>query len=502
MSAAAKLRLKILGGTIAARLGQNEARVDEAISLGKGREVMVQVMDSLRKMASTEQQLLVSRKAAVEKFGSFLGAGILAGLATLVAALGYWISASRDARRTAEQTNAELTAALAEKDVANEQIRQMQKTEAVAQLAGGIAHDFNNMLAVVISGINLAKRRLSKGDRGYEEMLDASLDGANRAASLVKRLLAFSRQQPLAPQSVDMNRLISGMSELLTRSLGEPIVLETVMGAGLWLTNVDPSQLENALLNLCVNARDAMPEGGKLTVETANCHLDDAYSKLHPGVPPGQYVLLAVTDSGTGMPPDVIAKAFDPFFTTKGVGKGTGLGLSQVFGFVKQTGGHTKIYSEVGVGTTVKIYLPRDYAKVATAAKSVENLPEVGGSETVLLVEDDPRVLTLTSASLKELGYTVIEANGPIEGLKVIESSAKIDLMLTDIVMPEINGRKLADAAMALRPLLKVVFMTGFTRNAVVHKGLIDPGVVLLTKPFTYAELATKIREALKTSDS
>jgi len=262
------------------------------------------------------------------------------------------------------------------------------------------------------------------------------LEGANRASSLVKRLLAFSRQAPLAPQSTDINKLVSGMSEMITRSLGETIAVEVVAGAGLWLTQVDASQLENALLNLCINARDAMPDGGGLTIETANCHLDEAYSRQHPGIPSGQYVLLAVTDSGTGMNSEILSKAFDPFFTTKGVGKGTGLGLSQTFGFVKQTGGHIKIYSEPEVGTTVKIYLPRNYTKVTPPAKEVSTLSDAGGTGIILLVEDDVRVLTLTSANLADLGYTVVEANGADEAMRVLESSGAIDLLLTDIVMP------------------------------------------------------------------
>jgi CheY-like chemotaxis protein len=378
----------------------------------------------------------------------------------------------------------------------------MQKSEAVAQLAAGIAHDFNNMLAVVVSGINLAKRRLAKGAGDHEAMLDAALDGANRASALVKRLLAFSRQQPLAPQSIDVNKLVSGMSEIINRSLGETIKVETVVGAGLWQTNVDPSQLENALLNLCINARDAMPDGGGLTIETANCHLDEAYSRQNAGIAAGQYVLLAVTDTGTGMSAEVMGKAFDPFFTTKGVGKGTGLGLSQIFGFVKQTGGHIKIYSEVGVGTTVKIYLPRDYAKTPAPSKETGTLSDTGGTENILLVEDEERVLSLTAANLRDLGYTVIEASGPEEALRVLGTGEKIDLLLTDIVMPGINGRKLADAALTLRPNLRVVFMTGFTRNAVVHNGMVDPGVVLLTKPFTYNELASKVRAALASTNA
>lgn len=502
LEAASSLRLANLATLIDARLSKDEGRVAESVNLDKGRDAMDRVAASLRKMAATEHELLQSRTAAVASWRKFLAAGIAAALLTLVCAITYWISASRRDRRVLEDVNARLMSTIAEKDAAAEQVRQMQKSEAVAQLAAGIAHDFNNMLAVVISGISLAKRRLTNGASGHEAMLDAALEGANRAGSLVKRLLAFSRQAALAPQSTDINKLVSGMSEMITRSLGETIAVEVVAGAGLWLTHVDSSQLENALLNLCINARDAMPDGGGLTIETANCHLDEAYSRQHAGIPSGQYVLLAVTDSGTGMTPDVMSKAFDPFFTTKGVGKGTGLGLSQIFGFVKQSGGHIKIYSEPEVGTTVKIYLPRDYAKISPPAKEITALSDAGGTETILLVEDEERVLALTSANLTELGYTVVEANCPDEAMRVLESGDAIDLLLTDIVMPGINGRKLADAAVALRPNLRVVFMTGFTRNAVVHNGMLDPGVVLLTKPFTYNELASKVREALATSEA
>jgi CheY-like chemotaxis protein len=376
----------------------------------------------------------------------------------------------------------------------------MQKVEAIGQLTGGIAHDFNNMLAVIVSGVGLAQKRLAKGEAGAEAFLAGALDGANRAATLVKRLLAFSRQQPLAPKPIDANKFVAGISELISRAIGEAISMETILGGGLWLTHADPVQLESSLLNLCVNARDAMPEGGKLTVETANCHLDDRYSRLHPGVPAGQYVLIAVTDTGTGMSPEVMAKAFDPFFTTKEQSKGTGLGLSQVYGFVKQTGGHVKVYSEIGQGTTIKIYLPRYYAGEAErATEETSGERQIGGTETILLVEDDARVLELTAAGLRELGYTVLEARNASEALVQIGNGKSVDLLLTDIVMPEMNGRKLADRALELRPDLKVMFMTGFTKNAVVHNGVLDAGVHFLAKPFTLEELSKKIREALET---
>jgi signal transduction histidine kinase/ActR/RegA family two-component response regulator len=382
-----------------------------------------------------------------------------------------------------------------------EALRQSQKMEAVGQLTGGIAHDFNNMLAVITSGVNLALKRLSKGEAGAEALLSSASEAAYRAASLVKRLLAFARQQPLEPKPIDANKLLSGMSELISRSLGESIRVETILGGGLWLIHADPAELENSILNLCVNARDAMPEGGRLTVETANCQLDDSYARLHPGVPAGQYVMIAVTDTGTGMTAEVLAKAFDPFFTTKDTGKGTGLGLSQIFGFVKQSGGHVKIYSEPGEGTAVKVYLPRYYTKakdqIFTGPPSIP--VEVRGTEAILVVEDDANVLAMVTASLRELGYQVFEARHATEAVALLKDGQAFDLLLTDIVMPDINGRKLAEEAAALRPGLKILFMTGFTKNAIVHNGVLDPGVNFLAKPFTFDELSRKVREAMTT---
>ena len=409
--------------------------------------------------------------------------------------------------RVAERT-AELAGALArmqeemrERAAAEAQVRQLQKMEAVGQLTGGIAHDFNNMLAVVTGSLDLAKRRLGSGDadralRGIEN----AEEGARRAAQLTARLLAFSRQTALEPQVVDANKLVGGMSELLRRSLGEGVRVETVLAGGLWRTHADPGQLENALLNLCVNARDAMPEGGKLTIETANCHLDDAYAGSHAEVSPGQYVLVAVTDTGTGMPPEVAAHAFDPFYTTKGVGKGTGLGLSQVYGFVKQSGGHVKIYSEPGQGTTVKVYLPRRFgadAAVADAQPPFGELPRARDGEVVLVVEDEAAVRHVSVDALRELGYTVVQASDANQALGALAVQPRVDLLFTDIVMPEMNGRRLADEALRLLPGLRVLFTTGYTRNAVVHNGTLDPGVALLPKPFMVEQLARKVRAVL-----
>ena len=418
-------------------------------------------------------------------------------LRTLNASLEDHVAARTDELATA---NRQLIAEMQTREKAEGQIRQMQKMDAIGQLTGGIAHDFNNMLAIVIGSLNLIERRLTKGDTDIGRYVEAAIDGATRAATLTSRLLAFSRQQPLAPEPVQANRLVTGMSELLRRTLGETIRIETVLAGGLWNVHADSGQLENAILNLAVNARDAMSDGGKLTIETANTHLDEAYADQNQSGEPGQYVMIAISDTGSGMPAEVIAKAFDPFFTTKAIGKGTGLGLSQVYGFVKQSGGHVKIYSEAGQGTSVKIYLPR-FMGVATAVpeRTVEPASLMMGSaeEIVLVVEDDQRVRQFAVEALRELGYTVVHAENAMQALGILDSTPGIGLMLTDIVMPEINGRKLADLAHARRPDLAVVYMTGFTRNAVVHNGVLDADVSLLAKPFTIGQLSAKIRDAL-----
>ncbi len=378
-------------------------------------------------------------------------------------------------------------------------LRQAQKMEAVGQLTGGIAHDFNNMIAVVIGSLNLIERRLAKGE-DVQKFLDSAMEGAERAAALTHRLLAFSRQLPLAPQAVDANRLVGNVSEMLRRTLGETTPIETVLAGGLWKINADAGQIESAIVNLAINARDAMPEGGKVTIETANCHLDDAYAQKHQDVSAGQYVMIAVSDAGTGMPSDVVEKAFEPFFTTKGVGKGTGLGLSQVYGFVKQSHGHIKIYSEVGHGTAVKIYLPRLYGAAEQAGGVLESHPvtPMGSSaDIILVVEDDDRMREISAAGLRELGYTVMHAASGAIALEILAAYPKISVLFTDIVMPDMNGRKLADEALKLRPDLKIVFTTGYTRNAVVHNGVLDAGVNFLTKPFTLDQLAKKIRQVI-----
>ncbi|QPC96040.1 PAS domain-containing sensor histidine kinase [Mesorhizobium sp. INR15] len=383
---------------------------------------------------------------------------------------------------------------VAERMAVEETLRQAQKMEAVGQLTGGIAHDFNNMLAVVISGLNLIQRRISRGDTDVGTLIEAAMGGATKAATLTQRLLAFSRQQTLAPEPITANVMVSEMSELLRRTLGEPVHMETVLATGLWKTVADRNQLENVIVNLAVNGRDAMSEGGRLTIETANVAIDDGYATEHQ-IAPGQYVMIAVTDTGAGMPPEVIEKAFEPFFTTKGVGKGTGLGLSQVFGFVKQSSGHVKIYSEIGHGTTVKIYLPHYYGTDEAPKRKLSGDTPTGlAEEVVLVVEDDQSVRELTVQMLGDLGYGVFSADGGQSGLRMLHEHPDIRLLLTDVVMPDMNGRRLAEEALQLKPDLKIIYTTGYTRNAIVHDGVLEPNVHFLQKPASVTVLAQKVR--------
>jgi signal transduction histidine kinase len=381
---------------------------------------------------------------------------------------------------------------------AEEQLRQAQKMEAIGQLTGGIAHDFNNMLAVVMGGLNLIQRRLASGETDVQRFIDAAVDSARRAANLTQRLLAFSRQQPLAPEPVNPNKMVSAMTELLARTIGEDISVQSVLGAGLWQIKADHGQLESAILNLCVNARDAMPEGGRLTIETSNAYVDDIVSREYT-IPPGQYVLIAVGDNGAGMSSDVVSRAFDPFFTTKDIGKGTGLGLSQVYGFVRQSGGHVKIYSEIGAGTTVKIYLPRHYgdSSLPDARPAPAAADRGAKGEVVLVVEDDERVRAISVAALGDLGYTAIGASSPGEALQLLANGLSISLLFTDVIMPLMSGRELAERLRQREPDLKVLYTTGYARNAILHNGVLEPGTSLLTKPFSVEELAAKVRQAL-----
>jgi len=416
-----------------------------------------------------------------------------------------------EARRQADGASAELarlnqaleqrvTDEVTSRMQAEEALRQAQKMEAIGQLTGGIAHDFNNMLAGVIGALNLIQKRLSRGDLDVDKFIEGALDSAYRAAGLTQRLLQFSRQTPLEPVALDVNKLTSGMSDLLSRTLGETIRVETVLAAGLWNAKADPSQLENVILNLAVNARDAMPGGGSLTIETSNAYVDERYARDNQ-MAEGQYVLVAVTDTGQGMPAEVLTRVFDPFFTTKPVGKGTGLGMSQVYGFAKQSGGHVKIYSEVGVGTTVKLYLPRQIGAAAAVGRPRAELAPLGGTEKILVVEDDERVRTFAVEALRELGYTVLEAADGKSACEVMLANTKIALLFTDVVMPGMTGRELADRAVQSDPDLKLLFSTGYTRNAIVHNGVLDAGINFLQKPYSLHDLARKIRGVLDESE-
>jgi signal transduction histidine kinase len=398
---------------------------------------------------------------------------------------------------TLEQQVEERTAQLRHNE---EALRQSQKMEAVGQLTGGIAHDFNNMLTGIIGSLELLRRRLARGrTEDLDSLIDLGVTSANRAAGLTHRLLAFSRRQSLDPKAVQMNTLVLSMGELLQRSLNESIQLEMRLSDQLWVAEADPNQLESALLNLVINARDAMPEGGKLVVETSNQVLDHELTENYSNLEPGDYVMLSVTDNGSGMPQSVISRAFDPFFTTKPIGQGTGLGLSMIYGFSKQSGGHVSIDSEIDQGTTVRLYLPRfrgeelDYPPI-----TVQQAPDALDGETVLIVEDDPAVRVLVSAVLSELGYAFVEASDADGAVPILDSPQRIDLLISDVGLPGMNGRQLAEIGRQFRPGLKVLFITGYAEHAAVRGGFLDSGMQMITKPFTFDLLTAKVREMIK----
>jgi PAS domain S-box-containing protein len=396
---------------------------------------------------------------------------------------------------------AKVTRDLTDKRATEERLRQSQKMEAVGQLTGGLAHDFNNLLTGISGSMEMMQVRLAQGRTQEVDRYFMAAKGAiKRAAALTHRLLAFARRQTLDPQPTSTNRLITGLEELVRRTMGPSIEVEVVGASGVWSILVDPNQLENAILNLSINARDAMPDGGKLTIETANKWLDERAARQQD-LPVGQYVSVCVTDTGTGMPPDVVAKAFEPFFTTKPLGEGTGLGLSMVYGFARQSGGQVRIYSEVGQGTTMCIYLPRhDADATADEEPLLSSLPEsIGEGEVVLVIDDEPTIRMLIGEVLAESGYAVIEAPDGPAGLKVLESNARIDLLVTDVGLPGgMNGRQVADAARVSRPDLKVLFITGYAENAVVGNGRLEKGMFVVTKPFQMESLAARIREIIK----
>ncbi|MGF6171100.1 signal transduction histidine kinase [Pseudomonas moraviensis] len=397
---------------------------------------------------------------------------------------------------TLEQQVEERTAQLRHNE---EALRQSQKMEAVGQLTGGIAHDFNNMLTGIIGSLELLRRRLARGrTEDLDSLIDLGVTSANRAAGLTHRLLAFSRRQSLDPKAVQMNTLVLSMGELLQRSLNESIHLEMRLDDNLWVAEADPNQLESALLNLVINARDAMPEGGKLVVETSNQVLHRDFTAAYSNLEPGDYVMLSVTDNGSGMPQSVVSRAFDPFFTTKPIGQGTGLGLSMIYGFSKQSRGHVSIDSEVDQGTTVRLYLPRFRGEEAVQPVSdSQQAPYAMDGETVLIVEDDPAVRVLVSAVLSELGYAFVEASDADGAVPILNSTQRIDLLISDVGLPGMNGRQLAEVGRQYRPGLKVLFITGYAEHAAVRGGFLDSGMQMITKPFTFDLLTEKVREMI-----
>lgn len=407
---------------------------------------------------------------------------------------------ARQAMETFNQTlKTRVSEAIAERQVLEAQLVQAQKMEAIGQLSGGIAHDFNNLLQVIAGNLQILEREIAEEDPRRQRIVHA-LSGVWRGAELAKQLLAFGRQQTLEPRPINIGRLVRGMDDMLRRTLSDAIEIETVMSGGLWNCLADPAQVENVLLNLAINARDAMNGMGKLTIEAGNAVLDDTYASSHPEVEPGRYVMLAVTDNGAGIPAEIRDKVFDPFFTTKAPGQGTGLGLSMVYGFVKQSGGHIKIYSEPGEGTTIRIYLPRTLGEERTPDSHAEpGIPD-GGSETILVVEDDDDVRATSVALLRDLGYRVFEATTADNALVIVQSGSNIDLLFTDVVMPgKLRSPELARQARQRLPDLKVLFTSGYTQNSIVHAGRLDDGVELIAKPFTIGALASKIRRILGT---
>jgi len=424
------------------------------------------------------------------------------GLPATLAMFGLGLLTLRHTRRELV-AYAQLREETARRQATEQALRQAQKMEAVGRLTGGIAHDFNNLLTAIIGNAELALRRLEGADERVGRSLNAIRQASLRSATLVQRLLSFSRQHPQEVKTVEINRLVQDMSELLHRSIGEAVTIETVLASGLWKTAIDPNQLENAILNLAVNARDAMPGGGRLTIETSNAYLDENYV-AHAGgdIRPGQFVMVAVSDTGAGMSPEVRDKAFEPFFTTKPTGAGSGLGLSMVYGFVKQSDGHVQIYSEPGQGTSIKLYFPRLTDEKAFPTRDAVEAPpmpsDVRHNESILLVEDDDDVGRFVADALSELGYRVARAGTAAEGLEILRKTPDIDMLLTDVVLPGgMNGRELSVEVHKLRPDLPVLFATGYTRNAIIHHGRLDPNVELLVKPFTTEALARKVRQVL-----
>jgi signal transduction histidine kinase/CheY-like chemotaxis protein len=489
------------------RHGQFPEATDIATTV-RGQQILESFRAIVDEFGKAESDLLRERQAAESTARTIMLGLVLIGLLCAAgAALGALFLSAALIRELRQRTEALAEETRVRKE-AQAILVQTQKMESIGLLAGGVAHDFNNLMTVVIGNLDSAERRLGRAGTAdaasIGKPIAAAMQGARRAASLTQRLLAFSRQQVLSPQQVDLNRLVGGLSDMLTRTVGETIVVETILGSGLWPTYVDVNQLENAIVNLVVNARDAMPDGGRITIETANASLDEAYCRQFGDVAPGQYALLSVSDTGTGISPEHLSKVFEPFFTTKSASTRTGLGLAMIYGFVKQSKGHIRLYSEVGHGTTAKIYLPRmtgaariESVPAAAQAETVQ-MPEANPGEVALMVEDDEDVLESTATFLRELGYSVLAARNGAEALSHLKGSERVDILFTDVVLPQgMNGRMLAVEAAALRPALPVLFTTGYARNAIVHNGQLDADVQFLPKPYTQQDLAQKLRAVL-----
>lgn len=488
-------KLAELKSTIDANDTQGPAAAKAIVTTDVGLQAMRDINDLIDTITSAEDGLLAQRmdRAAQgerETTGAFVVSGVLA---FLLMAFGALLAVSTFREWSRQQRALEHTRA---------QFAQAQKLEALGQLTGGIAHDFNNLLQGITGALSILRLQLPDAGPRASSWIDMIKRNADRGATLTQRLLAFSRRQPLNPKPLDLNRLVQGMADIFHKSIGEAFILDTVLAAGLWITQADANELETAILNLVLNARDATPMGGKVTIETSNAFLDDAYSRREE-LTSGQYVLLAVSDCGVGMAQETIQQAFEPFFTTKKKhGTGTGLGLSQVHGFIKQSGGHVKIYSEIGEGTTVKIYLPR-FTHDEAVQTAEQGAPEtsVHGTETILVVEDEEDVRTFVTAILRERGFRVLTAAHAEAALQQLRQESSVALLLTDIGLPGgKNGKKLADEAHELNRSMKILFMTGYAKNAIIHHGRLDPGVHLLVKPFTEQDLNRKLEDVLRAS--
>ncbi len=506
------IRLEQIQRTLALVQEGQRGKAFAMIKSGLDADSKRNVAPAISAIQERERGLLGERQATSAALRIGLLAMILCSLAGAIGLAGMLL---REAQKAIERLR-ERTALLEDeaklRRETEDKLRQAQKLEAVGQLTGGIAHDFNNLLTIILGNLDTLRRRLSNlssvqlADEPRDVLLklaDAAQQGAQSAAQLTHRLLAFARRQPLEPVKLDLNHLVSGITEFLRRTLGETIDLECILGGGLWPIFADANQLESAIVNLCVNSRNAMPNGGKLTIETSNAYLDEIYAAQFDGVAAGQYVSLSVTDTGAGIAPEALEHIFEPFFTTKPGGKGSGLGLAMVYGFVKQLGGHIRVYSEPGQGTTVRIYLPRlmhaEKMRAAPAARPADTaaVPRAARQETLLVVEDSRNVREYARLALEELGYSVIDAGSAEEALQILEGPRQIDLLFTDVVLPGKNGRELSEMALNLRPNLAVLFTTGYTRNAIIHQQRLDADVKLLNKPYTQRELALKIRDVL-----